>query len=104
MTRWVNVGIGLGLLAAAFLLAGPGSIPRTADGAAGVALVAVSLLARPGTSAGFSAIVLGAWLMIAPAALRYPREVNAIVDVVSGFVVVAATVQHGARERRPGRA
>jgi hypothetical protein len=87
--RWVNVVLGLWLVAAALLLAEPGTPPRIADLSAGVALVLVSLLAPPGTPAGLSAVVLGVWLMIAPSALAYPEPLAALVDVLTGMAIVS---------------
>jgi hypothetical protein len=104
-SRGINLALGAWLVGAAFLLAGPDDPARTADLAAGLALVAVSLVAAPATPAGFSAgLVLGAWVMLAPAVLAYPTEQAALLDVLTGMAIVAATLHPDLGARRAARA
>jgi len=92
-SRGLNLALGAWLVGAAFLLAGPGDLARTADLGAGLALLAITLVASPATSTGFrAALVLGAWVMLAPAVLAYPSEQAALVDVLSGMAIVAVTL------------
>jgi hypothetical protein len=105
MTRTLEVLLGAWLIAAGLLLAGPGAPARLADVAAGAALVAIALLARPGTGPGFTAILLGCWVMVAPIFLRYPAARNAVLDVVTGFAIVAVWLRpRPLGWRRPARA
>jgi hypothetical protein len=101
--RWVNVLLGLWLCAAGPLLAGPDSPARLADPAAGVALVLISLLAPPGTPAGFAAIVLGSWALVAPTVLGYRDAASVANAVLVGTAVIALTLHPrlGARGPRP---
>jgi hypothetical protein len=101
VARALDVVLGLWLVAAGLLLGGDGDPARVADVAAGAALVAIVLLAPPGTPAGFAAILLGSWVMIAPLFLSYASGVNAVNDVLTGFAIVAVTLHPnlGARWR-----
>lgn len=99
MARGVDFGLGLWLVAAAFLLAGPGEAARVADLGAGLALLGIAVLAPPGTRAGFAAIVLGSWVMLAPLFLSYPRVANAANDVLTGLAIVAMTLHPRAGEK-----
>jgi hypothetical protein len=103
VVRWLNVVLGLWLAAAAFLLAPPGAPARTADLADGAALILVSLLAPPGTPAGFSAIVLGMWIMWAPVFVGYAGRASVLDDIAVGFAAVALALHPGFL-RRPARA
>jgi hypothetical protein len=105
MARWVNVGIGLWLIAAGMALAGPDSPAQLVNLAAGAALTLVAVATRPGSAEGLAAILLGACLMVAPAALGYADVVNALVDVLTGLAVVAVGLQpHLARRLAARRA
>jgi len=104
MARWLNVGLALWLVASSFLLGAAGSPSRIADLADGFALLVVSLLAPPGTAAGFAAIVLGTWIMAAPSVLAYPSPAAAMNEVLAGILVVAFTLHPNLGARRAARA
>ncbi len=104
MARWLNVLVGLWLVAAAHLLASEASPARIADLADGLALVAVSLLAPPGTAAGVASIVLGAWIMAAPSVLAYPAPASAMSDVLAGVLAIGFTLHPDVGPRRAARA
>ncbi|HYG67195.1 MAG TPA: hypothetical protein VD838_06025 [Anaeromyxobacteraceae bacterium] len=97
--RALPILLGGWLAASAFLLSGAGEPSRTADLAAGAALVLVAALARPGSPAGFSVVVLACWLVAAPAALSFPRAANAVNDVAVGLVALAAALHARALAR-----
>jgi hypothetical protein len=97
--RAIPILLGTWLAASALLLSAPGERSRTADLAAGVALVAVAALARPGSPSGFAVVVLACWLVAAPAALAFPRTASAVNDVVVGLVALTAALNARALER-----
>jgi hypothetical protein len=99
--RWINVALGSWLAAAGWVLSGAASPARLADAADGIALAAVTLLARPRSRAGFSAIVLGIWIMCAPAALAYPSPLAALNAIAVGFAAIAVSLHPGARPAPP---
>lgn len=99
-SRWPQVALGIWLVAAALLLAAEGNPARSADLGAGVALVAIALLAAPGTPDGRAAVVLGSWVMLAPTALAYPSARAALLDVLTGLAVVAVALHPDAGRRR----
>jgi hypothetical protein len=103
LARWLNVALGTWLAAAGFVLSGAASPARVADAADGIALAAVSLLARPGSPAGFSAIVLCIWIMCAPAALGYPSPLAAMNAIAVAFAAIAVAL-HPTLGRRGARA
>ena len=104
MARWLNVALGAWLAGSALLLGAPGSPAFVADAADGVALALVSLLAPPGTAAGFAAIVLGSWIMAAPSVLAYPSAAAAVNDVVTGILAFAVALHPNLGARRAARA
>jgi hypothetical protein len=100
--RWIQLGLGAWLAAAAFLLSGSASAARVVDLADGLGLVLVALLAAPGSAAGFSAVVLGIWIMCAPAALAYESPLATMNAIAVGFAAIAVAVEP--RLRAPARA
>jgi hypothetical protein len=95
---WINLVLGIWLLAAPFALGtfAAGRLPLTNDIALGVLLVASSwwilaAAATPAIAIWFQ-MVCGAWLIVAPFALRYRDLPRAIVDdVVIGIVVLVVS-------------
>ncbi len=100
--RWIHLLLGAWLAGAAFLLSGAASAARVGDLADGLALALVALLAEPGSPAGFSAVVLGIWIMCAPAALAYESPLATLNAIAVGFAAIAVAVQP--RLRAPARA
>lgn len=94
----MNVTLALWLAGSALALA-PSGPARAADLAAACALAALAALARPGSPAGFAVVVLGCWLVAAPAALHAPSLGPAATDVAVGALAIAAALHPAALAR-----
>jgi hypothetical protein len=91
---WISLVLGMWLLAAPFALGylGTSRIPLTNDVTVGVLLVASSwwilgVSATPAIATWFQ-MVCGAWLIVAPFALRYQAMSRAVVDDIAAGIVV----------------
>jgi hypothetical protein len=103
MTRvsWTNVGLGLWLVVAAFVLPHPSGGGRVEDVVAGLFVALAALWAvrafRPRISAfaSWTVWLIGCWVATAPWVLGYARRSTAVAnDVLVGLAVVALAVMN----------
>lgn len=90
--RLGNVVAGLWLVIAPFVLRYQDSAARTSDFWAGLAVIAIALIATRVHNIRFINTGLGAWVVASPFILRYSTTVPVVNDVIVGLIIVALSL------------
>ena len=106
MARALEAALGGWLILAGLLLSAPDSAAQLPALVGGVALLFLVLAERPARArrrVGFSVVLLGCALMLAPLVLGYTTEREALREVLTGLAVTGVALWSARQDRRDGR-
>ncbi|MCP3137213.1 SPW repeat domain-containing protein [Pyxidicoccus xibeiensis] len=102
--RWLNIFLGIWLVAAPIVLGYPERVARLNDAAVGLLVACLTLASSLVPVLRFAGTALGAWLIVAPVVLAYGDSVTPTAnDIVVGALVLCFSLVSAERETSPRR-